>query len=248
MLFAWRIQHRRPFPKPITKDNVVWVSQYYESPSPLRQSEINRSLLHNLQLPWISLRLLAVDSNTGFNTDYIYETLAATRLLFTDYLKIVDRYSSYQPNSIVILTNSDIELTQDIVEMLPWIQEHDVVCLSRHEHNEHRFKHPPEWLQDCWIMRAQNISPYLIRHSNFSLGIPGCDNHFAAIMHEAGFRIWNPCISIRTYHHHHSSVRSHGSTERIKGPYYEPYACTLEEYIMRRNPGGRIRRGNEIAT
>jgi hypothetical protein len=42
------------------------------------------------------------------------------------------------------------------------------------------------------------------------MGLPGCDNRLAHLLSETGYRLSNPCRSIRTIHLHRSNVRSYG--------------------------------------
>lgn len=220
---------------------IIWISEYYQSKNPLRQQEINRSLQANSQLTWISRRLLAFDGISEESPPFSFELLGRSRLTFAAFARLANEQYKQNKNSLLILTNNDIELTDDILRLAPWIRTNDVICLSRHEPNLIGFEHPPEIFQDCWIMRAQPIAAEVIHALDFYLGIPGCDNRYAAIMKQAGFQVWNPCINTRIIHHHRSSVRS-TTRNRLTGLYYEPYACSLEDYIMRRQRGGLLRR------
>jgi hypothetical protein len=234
-------------PRPERVGAIVWVAQYYHSSNSLRQHEIDLSIARTLALPWISERLLSLDGINLFPYYTHYKVFNTERLAFSHFLELVSRKATEAPDALVILTNSDIELTNDITRLFPWIRMNDLICLSRHEPGQSGFQYPPEWYQDCWIMRAQALSSHLIKACEFYLGIPGCDNYFAAVMREAGFTIWNPCINIKIYHHHASSIRTHESTDRIYGSYYELFACTLEDFILRRHPGGRLRTVEDVA-
>lgn len=227
--------------EPKLSDVVVWISQYYNSPYPQRQQEIDFSIFSNSRLSWTTQCIIHLDGEALLPFPANCKLISTKRLLFKDYLELVDNLGRTSPGSLVLLTNSDIELTHDVPRLFPWIGNGDIICLSRHEPRQFTFVYPPEWFQDCWIMRSQILPWRLIEAARFNLGVPGCDNRFAALMQEAGFTIWNPCINTRAYHHHQSSLRTHAPSERIQGAYYEPYACTREELILRRNPGGRLR-------
>lgn len=220
--------------------DIVWVSEYYQSQSSLRQKEIDRSLSANSQLSWISRRLIAFDGISHQPPPFSYELLDRSRLTFAAFARLVNDAHHHNPDTLFILTNNDIELTNDVLRLVPWIRMKDVICLSRHEPSLLGFEHPPEIFQDCWIMRAQPVNAAVIQELDFYLGIPGCDNRFAAIMHQAGFYVWNPCLNIRIIHHHRSSVRS-AVRSRLTGSYYEPFACSFEDYVMRRQRGGLLR-------
>jgi hypothetical protein len=235
-----RLQGSLPDSPCPNKSTITWLAEYYHSPDRSRQSEINRSLIANSRLSWLTHCLVAYEINTIKHPPFRHVPLYRERLAFADYLKIVRSESCEDACGVFILCNSDIELTNDVLRLTPWIRKGDLIALSRREDGMIGFEHSPETFQDCWIMCSQMISWDIIDECNFHLGIPGCDNRFAAVMHKAGFQIWNPCINTSILHHHRSAVRT-GVNKRLKGLYYEPFACSLEDYIMRKSPGGSLK-------
>jgi hypothetical protein len=59
--------------------------------------------------------------------------------------------------------------------------------------------------QDCWIFRG----PVTGVNGNFPLGVYDCDNKIAWELQRAGYRVLNPALSLRTYHHHQCGYRSY---------------------------------------
>ena len=59
--------------------------------------------------------------------------------------------------------------------------------------------------QDCWIFRG----PVTGVEGNFPLGVYDCDNKIAWELQQAGYRVLNPALSLRTYHHHQCGYRSY---------------------------------------
>jgi hypothetical protein len=59
--------------------------------------------------------------------------------------------------------------------------------------------------QDCWIFRGSVTGV----EGNFPLGVYDCDNKIAWELQQAGYRVLNPALSLRTYHHHQCGYRSY---------------------------------------
>lgn len=59
--------------------------------------------------------------------------------------------------------------------------------------------------QDCWIFKG----PLRKVRGNFPLGVYDCDNKIAWELQQAGYRVVNPALSLRSYHHHESGYRSY---------------------------------------
>jgi hypothetical protein len=79
--------------------------------------------------------------------------------------------------------------------------------------------------QDTWLFRAGDMPPF---EAGFRLGIPACENRLAFEAHAAGVTIFNPALSVRTWHHHASAVRSWKLADAYRGPLYFPRLTTLE--------------------
>lgn len=76
--------------------------------------------------------------------------------------------------------------------------------------------------QDTWIFYSNQIKHLTIPDSTkFNLGVPGCDNRIAHILHhDMGFHCVNCPYRIRTYHNHSSNIRNYTKqTPPVKGPY-----------------------------
>lgn len=80
--------------------------------------------------------------------------------------------------------------------------------------------------QDAWCFRGPIKIP---AYCDFYLGKPGCDNRIAWELLRVGYRVLNPCKSIKTYHHHMSQVRNHNQSERIMEPYYFVPLISVED-------------------
>jgi hypothetical protein len=61
----------------------------------------------------------------------------------------------------------------------------------------------------------RNITP----ESSFCLGVPGCENRLASILHKSGYNPHNPSKSIIAMHMHKSMIRHYTHDMRIYGEY-----------------------------
>lgn len=112
------------------------------------------------------------------------------------------------PDDISIIANTDITFDESIAALF-WFDwpERTVFALSRWDvlANGRRqlFEHGDS--QDCWIFKGKVPE----RIGQFPVGVYDCDNKIAWELHQAGYRVVNPSLSLRTYHHHLSGYRSY---------------------------------------
>ena len=66
---------------------------------------------------------------------------------------------------------------------------------------------------------------------NFYLGAPGCDNAFAYLFNQFGYKLYNEPTIIKTYHYHTKESRSNYTVSRVILPYLciEPIIKKSEE-------------------
>ena len=141
------------------------------------------------------------------------------------------------PGKVCVVANSDIAFDDSLPGAAAWLEQAPgpaLVALTRWDDPagpsmEGRvdavrwrfFSHS----QDTWMFRAGGLPPF---EAGFRLGIPACENRLAYEAHAAGVTIFNPALSIRTWHHHASAVRSWKPADAYRGPLYFPRLTTLE--------------------
>lgn len=140
------------------------------------------------------------------------------RLTFSRWIKdaICQRGKAF-----AVLANSDIVFDRSL-SFLDIVSTNNLfACISRHNH--YSLESGPENTQDCWVLHPSNLTinriSNFIDSSNFTLGIPGCDNRFAAIAHESGLSVVNLCDYIMIHHIHRSEIRSYELKSRLHGTY-----------------------------
>jgi len=204
---------------------LVALTEYFQPADIRRQQEMRDALSANLANPAIDELHLFCEHGTDLpewvQGDSLIKHTPATRMSFRTFLEFAT-----DPDCAYILGNLDIELGPDIgrCRMLP---EREMWALTRWEGAE-----PPDYLgrasQDTWVVRGGSYPQAILDGCNFPLGLPGCDNAFAGRMVEFGWKVLNPCYSIRTWHHHASMVRTYLPEERIPRPYFHPDPQGLE--------------------
>jgi hypothetical protein len=128
------------------------------------------------------------------------------RPTFKDFFNDVNKIT--HPNDINIIANSDIyffELNYDYFTAL----DHDTCyALSRWDVQQDgsavHYNNPGS--QDTWIFRG---AIKMVEGANFTQGVAGCDNKIAYLLQQAGYKVINPSLTIKTYHLHNSGSRNY---------------------------------------
>lgn len=227
----------------------LFAVQYYTSNNPLRQKEIDECLLRNLSLNWIDSFAIFIEDTVlpaHINDSRILLINIAKRLHFLD-ITLWAQAQSGLDEFILIIANSDIVLPVDLLEIFPYIRNDDFIALNRYECADDCFPFglkslipgTPSLSQDTWIFRFNthsNIPPMHL--PNVPMGVPGCENRLAAVMHQKGYHVQNPCIDLRTLHVHASGFRSYNLGDRLSGLYAFPRISSKRQFCsgLRKEP------------
>jgi hypothetical protein len=184
----------------------------YSDVDPVREAELCEAMRRNMTHPLIG-DIIALDGRPT-----IKEMLAAGA-------------AKAQPEDIVILTNLDVTF-DDTLELANDIRVGECYALSRHDENADgslTLFERAVWgdSQDCWIFRGK---PPVV-DADFTMGVGGCDNKLAFLLHEAGLELLNPCLSIHAIHLHRSGVRRWRERPRLKPPFVLVKPCTREGIV-----------------
>jgi len=212
------------------------VSQYYIPSDLQRHDEILEVLHANLRLPFLEKFFLFCEHGVRppiFSTKLVFIDIAA-RLKYSDVLQYINRYSF--GDCVWILANSDILLDASLLSATAYLQSGDLLALTRYELDGQLFSAVlPESSQDTWIFCTPLLGPLNPCDFSFELGTNSCDNSFAARMYLAGYKVWNPCLSIKTTHVHASDYRTYSlsQNDRSPSPYLYPLECDAGQFILR---------------
>lgn len=175
------------------------IYNYYEDRNKTRKKEIDFCLQRNLENPHLNVVIIETAEKPTYN------------LFFQKINELTE------PDDINIICNSDI-FFDDTIALASKMQHRQVYALSRWDYvNENNIKlFERSDSQDTWIVKGkvENVI------SNFTLGKKGCDNRIAYEFKNAGYRITNPSLSIKSYHVHNSNVRNYSNRDIVPGPYH----------------------------
>lgn len=136
------------------------------------------------------------------------------------YSDLLAMASGTQPDDVVVLANSDIEIPHATLARLDAVLAADeVFALSRWDVDRYgnRRLFDLACSQDVWAFRGP---PREHIGGRYPFGVPGVDNRFAHELQAAGYDVLNPARDIQTLHHHLSGHRPHNLAQnRVPGPY-----------------------------
>lgn len=141
------------------------------------------------------------------------------RPTYRAFFEMINQDVAGDPHAVSVVLNSDIWVDGLFVEqVLAHLKAADVWALTRWElkaDGTARLEQSHD-SQDLWAFRGPVRLP---RYCDFPLGVPGCDNRISYELAASGYRVWNPCLDVRSYHAHRSQVRTWTEAQRIPRPY-----------------------------
>jgi hypothetical protein len=203
----------------------LWTT-YYDPHDEDRKSEFLRCLTINSENPSINtMYILTEDADLPINNEKVKIIHILER---PSYNTFFGNYKLLEPESINILVNTDIVIDYRHTSRLLFIKPNQFIALSRYEFILSTkyirkmvdiLKHPIElfgnhemlksqfyYSQDTWaILGYPKVSDVFTE----KIGVPCCDGRVAYRFHKLGYEVYNPCLSVFTYHFHKSKDRSH---------------------------------------
>ena len=222
-------------------DNVILITQYYETDDTQRSKENTICLINNILNPCINkIHLL---NEKLYNLDHIFKSLDKTnrinnfrekvkqhviekRMTFHDSMAFANKFCK---NSIIIVANLDIFFDEDLNKLQTYDFTNLFLSLSRFDllddynfdgNNQiTKFKYdgplgnPCIDSHDAWIFK----SPIkMTNESKIMLGANGCDTIINYIYGETlKYNIINPIDSIKAIHYHREFERAHRTKNKI---------------------------------
>ena len=158
----------------------------YTDKHPERNAELITCLENNMKLDFLKIHKIE------------------GRPTYRDYFNHINRVTN--PNDINIIANSDIYFQELSYDMFAGLTHDDCYALSRWDVNAEgeAVHYNNSGSQDTWIFRG---AIKMVEGATFTQGVAGCDNKIAYLLSEAGYRVTNPSLSIKTYHLHNTNIR-----------------------------------------
>lgn len=203
----------------------VWlVTQYFRHKDAERAKEIQTCLQKNVNCDDISQIVLLTEHD--YTKDYpkttkIQQQIIKKRLTYAHFLQFVkDRVPA---NTIVILANADMYM-EDLTDLWKINLKSTMLSLLRWDVTEDgpQLFGPRADSQDTWVILSDSVKEVDWAYEKFDvqLGQPGCDNVFAGQMLQNRFVLYNPALTIKTYHLHKTNVRNYTKDDMIRALLY----------------------------
>lgn len=208
---------------------------YYVDKNELRQDELQYCFSQNLNNPVLTKMVVFttredyehIAINFSDKLPKIHAIIQESRPTYNDFFQIMQRYFGGDDN-INVITNSDIIIPVDTYQMSYLYLTTVANCLAlsrwdiiqRDNYTDNSVIYDRADSQDTWIFKGGIRK---IDGADFTMGIAGCDNSIAYLLHHAGCVLSNPCRSLKTYHLHLTNIRNYIQGEvihRIPPPYH----------------------------
>jgi hypothetical protein len=209
---------------------MILFTSYYSEKNSSRKNEllycINRNIANDLITGIYILCDSGFEDLATIQSDKLKIIKKQERPSFKDFIYELNRKNPLEKK---IISNTDIIFDESLLFVKGEMQKKHVYCLTRWEFS--RMEGPRFYenfkSQDAWIFQGhlpENIG-------NYYMGLPGCDNRFAKELMDSGFKIKNPCLTIRAIHVHISDLRNYNkSVDRVYGDYAYPLPEELENH------------------
>ena len=212
-------------------DPIVLIQQYFIHTNKERRSEIDYCLVQNINNPHIS-KIILLNEETYksplLNNDKIQQVNIQRRLKFSEIL----RYIKYElKNTNVIFSNSDMFFDESLknIHMGDFISNKSLDTMCRFEFDTDKTldecvlrDNPRFHSQDAWIIHSSHVNDMDIKdvkHFDFQLGVPACDQKVVAEFDNLGYNIYNNPNKIKGYHYHSSQLRDYDPKDMLPLPY-----------------------------
>ena len=210
---------------------VIWLVTQYFRTEDVRQAELRACLATNL--PFFNRVVLL--NERDFSREWrdmeghekIVQIVTKKRLTYAHFLQFV--HDEVPSNVMVVLANADIFfdplhdlLTLDLQEKALALLRWDVTGTSQEERDAAVMFGPRADSQDAWILLSDSVKTKSIPYARFDfpLGKAGCDNAFAAHLLRQHFSLFNPSLTVKSYHLHTSGIRTYSKEDAIRSDLY----------------------------
>jgi FkbM family methyltransferase len=194
---------------------------YYDESDPKRDGELRECLRRNCANDAIDEVWVLNEGGDLAKFEELHEIPIDGRPTYGDFFGAINERTG--PDDINVVVNADIYFPEDFGRIERCISHGVCFALTRYEVDEDEdataHLHEKYGSQDAWIFRGKVREEV---DGNVPIGIPGCDARMAHELCEGGYRVKNPCLSIRTFHLHASARRTYQQTsqvQRVDGPY-----------------------------
>ena len=207
---------------------------YYNDASDERQCEINQCVSNNIASSIDKITLVTNDPDTDFydftKSPKVEIVLCGVRPTYAFLFNLIN--SKIEDHDLVIIANADIYFDDENLLLLKnCMSAGTCLALSRWEidGNGQSCLFDREDSQDSWIFKGTIKA---ISQCDFTMGRPGCDNAIAQRIEAAGYTIYNPSRSLKSFHLHQTNIRNYlasGDVQAAEQPYKYVSPCRMDD-------------------
>lgn len=212
-------------------NNINLFVNYYECTDLIRKIEYDKCLLNNIGNKFIdNIFIISETNNLPDFADNIKVKIihVDNRPTYNTIFKFANELTSDKDFNII--SNSDIYFDDTIYNLCKYDLGGIVLALSRWDNIDGRFNLRKRVdSQDTWIFQGTiKLLSY-----DFNMGMPGCDNRILHEFHLNNYKIFNPSVSIKTFHIHSDEKRYHPENSVIPNPY--KFCMYTDESVLKKH-------------
>lgn len=184
---------------------------YYPDKNEERDLENIAAISHNMNCKSIDEVILLLENNCSFPGEISSNTKTKPlneRPSFNSIIELGNNLA--HEDDITVFCNTDIYF-DDSIRKVNSISENEIYALSRYELVD---EHPQLFArydsQDAWVYKGKITDSSI---GKFYFGVPACDNVLVTEFKKAGYKVTNPCFSVKCYHLHASNFRDYHITK-----------------------------------
>jgi len=177
-------------------------TSYFDSGNKERQDEFDKCIALNIANPFLEEIILLSEIPAPYEHKKL-KTYIQNRPTYNDFFEKINERT--EPDDINIISNGDIYFDRTLARLESYNMKYRCLALSRSDEVNGKFR---PWhhrdSQDAWVTQG-----LIDVHGDFYIGRPGCDNRIAYEFTIKGYRVTNPCKSIRIVHVHETQMKSY---------------------------------------
>ena len=201
----------------------VLITEYFKFSLDARVQEILTCIKKNVDSGFFDRVIVLAEKD---ECPYGEAVVTGKRLTYKDTFEYANKHLT--EGDEVFITNADIYYDNTINDIK--LYNHIVLCLTRYnikEDGSHEIEDGKLCSQDTWaFMVPIKVPP----KSDFYFGTLGCDNYITTLLKAEGYTLWNPCLSVQSYHLHltgHRTYKSEYIVPRHNFTFVDP--CEVDE-------------------
>jgi len=116
-----------------------------------------------------------------------------------NYSQLIKYCNGNFADEVCVIANTDIYFDDSLLEIHKVELTNKFIVITRLV-GENKYQNPGSF--DTYIFKPDKTGIISNFYPDIFIGIDGCDSYLAQKAKEAGLKVYNPCLTIKTHHHH----------------------------------------------